>query len=85
MLIDAEEEYISLLQDDALPLCTEWDGHFEVRDVMHGERDKQRHGPEPRNQYFLADYQDSAQEAPTHQPTPPKSKYKKSKVHEVTI
>ena len=59
LLVSAEEEYIQLLETDALPLCKEWCGHFEVRDIMHEARDGQRYHPQDRNAYFLADYLDS--------------------------
>ena len=78
ILVGCEEEYAHVVATDSLPLCEEWSGHFEVRDIMQNVRDDQRVHPAPRNQYFLADYQDSTTQAPPHQPTVPKFKLNES-------
>ena len=78
ILVGCEEEYAHVLETDSLPLCEELNGHFEVRDTMQNVRDDQRAHPAPRNQYFLAYYQDSTAQAPPHQPALPKFKINES-------
>ena len=59
LLIDAENDYIKKLENDALPVCEEWWAHFSLRDTMQDGLAKDVSHPKKHNTYFAADYQDS--------------------------
>ena len=71
-LAEAEKEYIHVLEIESLPLCEEWNGHFEVLGRYAELPQPPTSEPITPQQYFLADYQDSTPLAPPHQPNPPK-------------
>ena len=58
LLVNAEQDYLTRLQDDALPLSEEWWSHFSLRDTMQEGLANDMHHPKARNTYFAADYQD---------------------------
>ena len=54
LLVDAEEEYVKKLEEEALPLCEEWWSHFSLRDTMQdGLAKDMAYPPQKKTQYVL--------------------------------
>ena len=58
LLFDAEQDYVTKLEKEILPLAEEWWSHFSLRDNMQEGLSKDMRFPKKFNTYLAADYQD---------------------------
>ena len=58
LLRESEEHFVDQITETALPVATEWFGHWAVRDQMQDALSDKIQHPARRNTYFMGDYQD---------------------------